>query len=146
MTSPGKRPSQFTLATIVLVMTLVAVWLVLLRYSFWLAVAASIVFPAVVRAVLVIRHRRLQGEALSGGDRVELLVASLYMAVLTLLAAFFALAATTFLVELVLSPWKGSVTPETLLTDLAYFLGMLVALLVYLLVFWGFTFVERDLP
>ena len=146
MTAPASRPSQFTLATIVLVMTLVAIWLVLLRFSFWLALLAAIVFPAVVRVLVVGRHRRLKGESLGSDQLVELLAASLYTAVLTLLAAFFALAVTTLLAEAALSPWRASFTPTTLVTDLAYLLGIVVSLPVYLLVFWGFTFLEGDLP
>jgi hypothetical protein len=140
------RRLQFTLATILLVMTLAAVWLLMLRYSVWLALAGTLVLPAPVRALVVWRHRQLKGETLAGQQFVELLVTSLYAAILTWLITLLVMVATTYLTDLALSPWKASFTPQTLVTDLAYMAGLVVSLPVYLLVFWGFTFVERELP
>jgi hypothetical protein len=138
------RPSQFTLATIVLVMALVAVWLVLLRYWPLLGLVATFGFPALVRAVVLGRHRTLNGEPLSAGKYVELFVVSLYAVGLALLAAVVVFAPATLLTNAALATWGSAA--EAARGDWAFVVGTIASLPVFLLAFWGLTFFPREVP
>ena len=145
-TSSIRRPSQFTLAAILLVITLVAVWLVLVRFSLVLALGAAIVFPAVVRTVMVGRHLLLKGESLAADDVIELFIASLYVSVLSLLATCMVLGATTYALDAFLAPWKASPAPTSVLSPVAQCVAAILSLAVYVLLFWWSTFLKRSLP
>ena len=140
------RPSQFSLATVLLVITLVAVWLVLVRISLVLALVAAVFFPALVRTVMVGRDLRHKGESLAAADVIELFTALLYVSVLTLLATCAVLGVTACALDAALSAWQASPAPTAVLSPVAQFAAAMFSLAIYLLLFWWSTFLRRSLP
>src|SRR5262245_46810430 len=114
------------LATLILITSLLAIWLVLLPLWPWVALVTSFAFPALVRTVVVGRHRQLSGERLGTGQYLELFVVSLYAVGLMLLATAAAFAAATMLMSAATATFSSA--SEAARGDWAFVVGTLVSL------------------
>jgi hypothetical protein len=93
---PVKRPPQppplsFSLATMLLMMTLAAIWLALLVAAPGIAIFLCILLlPAVVRTAMVVQRREAAGVSVSSGEKVALAVTSMFVSLVILVLALVA--------------------------------------------------------
>lgn len=140
------RPFQFTLAAILIAITLTAIWLVILRYLPLWAIPAAFLFPAVVRAIVVAGNRRPNEDPAEPDNWLDLYITSIYATGLSLLAGFAALVLVALPLDAVLAGYRPGDLLQNTRIDVAYSIGGIVALGVFLAAFVGSMLYRRPLP
>lgn len=139
------RPPQFSIATMLLVMTLVGICMTVARLSpVWGGAALTITCLSLVRTAIVARLRQ-PAEIATGGHKVDLFIESVAVILISFLAAgvtFFMSSSILIVLELLLRPAN---TPlEIILIAVAGLFCVSATIAAPVFVFWKTTFPVRS--